>query len=111
MLCIDQQPVITAMRQLLRNGRTMGIHEEPKFRTAFSHLILELGSGQSGLTHVLLLLVILCCEADIYPTWVFMVKYIFGRELILLRYKRCMNFGRRRTHRVFPPSPNFERRG
>src|SRR5262249_1650349 len=60
-LAVDQQPVITAVRQLFCRRRTMGVKEQSDLRTSFAQLCLKLFSGQR-FTHFSLLLSYLFIE-------------------------------------------------
>src|SRR6267142_66871 len=56
MLGVDQQPVVAAVRQLLRNGRTVRVQEQAHFRFAFAQLFLEFGATERGFGHSRILL-------------------------------------------------------
>src|SRR5581483_6596710 len=51
MLRVDQQPVITAVGELLGHSRAVCVQEKPHFGFTLAQLFFELGATQSGFRH------------------------------------------------------------
>ena len=50
-LCVDEQPVVSAERELFDDGRAVRVDEQAELRLSLAQLLLEFGATQSGISH------------------------------------------------------------